>query len=173
MWNINTGARDGHFKHCHGSGRLTAMALDAQERRLITGSNNGELKMWNFNSGSQLREFVHTEEHVEYSYFMFLHDPDRQSSQVPFCTPCMHVYRTHVLLQDLENMQCSGPEWHAIITERLDGSCCKVAAICWPATVAHGKSQRPDLYHEQLCLLCITLWLHLAASMTVSAVLLS
>ena len=82
MWNINTGAREGHFKHCHGNGRLTAMSLDAHERRLLTGSNNGELKMWNFNSGSQLREFVHHEEHVEYSAVMFVHDPDRQSSEV-------------------------------------------------------------------------------------------
>ena len=30
MWNIHTGAREGNFKHCHGSGRLTAMTLDAQ-----------------------------------------------------------------------------------------------------------------------------------------------
>lgn len=30
MWNIHTGAREGNFKRCHGSGRLTAMTLDAQ-----------------------------------------------------------------------------------------------------------------------------------------------
>ena len=53
-----------------------------QERRLLTGSNNGELKMWNFNSGSQLRQFVHREEHVEYSALLFVHDADRQSSMV-------------------------------------------------------------------------------------------
>ncbi|KAL0018315.1 hypothetical protein WJX77_008577 [Trebouxia sp. C0004] len=82
MWNIHTGERQGHFKHCHGHGRLTAMTLDAQERRLLTGSNSGELKMWNFNSGSQLREFAHREEHVEYSALRFVHDADRQSSLV-------------------------------------------------------------------------------------------
>ena len=53
-----------------------------QERRLLTGSNNGELKMWNFNSGSQLREFAHNEEHVEYSALLFIHDADRQSNLV-------------------------------------------------------------------------------------------
>jgi len=82
MWNIHTGERQGHFKRCHGNGRLTAMTLDAQERRLLTGSNSGELKMWNFNSGSQLREFAHREEHVEYSALRFVHDADRQSSLV-------------------------------------------------------------------------------------------
>ena len=82
MWNIQTGAREGNFKHCHGSGRLTAMNLDAQERRLLTGSNNGELKLWNFNSGSQLRQFVHHEEHVEYSALLFVHDADRQTNLV-------------------------------------------------------------------------------------------
>ena len=30
MWNIHTGGREGNFKHCHGSGRLTAMSLDTQ-----------------------------------------------------------------------------------------------------------------------------------------------
>ena len=37
LWHIHTGAREGHFKRAHGDGRLTAMALDAQERRLLTG----------------------------------------------------------------------------------------------------------------------------------------
>ena len=87
MWNIHTGAREGHFKRCHGAGRLTAMALDAQERRLLTGSDNGELKMWN-NSGSQLREFVHHEEHMEYSALLFVHDADRQSSLVGASDSC-------------------------------------------------------------------------------------
>lgn len=37
LWHVHTGAREGHFKRAHGDGRLTAMALDAQERRLLTG----------------------------------------------------------------------------------------------------------------------------------------
>ena len=58
-----------------------------QERRLLTGSNNGELKMWNFNSGTQLRQFVHHEEHVEYSSLLFVHDADRQSNLVSWHCP--------------------------------------------------------------------------------------
>lgn len=38
--------------------------------------------MWNFNSGTQLRQYMHREEHVEYSALLFVHDEDRQSSQV-------------------------------------------------------------------------------------------
>ena len=98
MWNIHTGGREGHFKHCHGSGRLTAMTLDSQQRRLLTGSNHGQLKMWNFNSGSQLRAFLHQEEHVEYSALVFVHDADRQSSLVwpTLCCVCwVNVFAGH------------------------------------------------------------------------------
>lgn len=68
------------------------MTLDAQERRLLTGSNSGELKMWNFNSGSQLREFAHREEHVEYSALRFVYDADRQSSLVRLKLTLTHLH---------------------------------------------------------------------------------
>ena len=35
---------------------MTAMSLDAQQRRLVTGGDNGVLKAWNFSSGSCLKE---------------------------------------------------------------------------------------------------------------------
>lgn len=31
------------------------MSLDANNRRLITGADNGELKMWNFSSGACIK----------------------------------------------------------------------------------------------------------------------
>jgi hypothetical protein len=37
---------------------MTAMALDAHERRLVTGGDNGVLKAWNFSSGSCLKEML-------------------------------------------------------------------------------------------------------------------
>ena len=55
------------------------------------GSNNGELKMWNFNSGSQLRQYEHREEHVEYTAVLFVHDADRQSNQVVIILTELHI----------------------------------------------------------------------------------
>jgi hypothetical protein len=34
---------------------MTAFAFDASGRRLITGSRDGILKMWNFNNGQMLK----------------------------------------------------------------------------------------------------------------------
>ena len=62
--------------------RLTALALDSNSRRLMTASNAGELKMWNFNNGSQLKEFTHHEPHMEFSTLAFIHDSHKQSNQV-------------------------------------------------------------------------------------------
>ena len=77
-----------------------------QERRLLTGSNNGELKMWNFNSGSQLRQFVHNEEHVEYSVLLFIHDADRQSNLVS-----QEARHGQLLLQELVETTIQQTEW--------------------------------------------------------------
>jgi hypothetical protein len=46
------------FKEAHGRDAITAMAFDTSHRRLITGSDTGELKSWNFSSGSCLMEMV-------------------------------------------------------------------------------------------------------------------
>ena len=45
------------FSDAHGSGgRLSAMAFDANQRRLLTGGSDGVLRFWNANNGSVLRE---------------------------------------------------------------------------------------------------------------------
>ena len=38
--------------------------------------------MWNFNNGSQLKEFTHHELHMEFSSLAFIHDSHKQSNQV-------------------------------------------------------------------------------------------
>lgn len=38
--------------------------------------------MWNFNNGSQLKEFTHHEPHMEFSALAFIHDSHKQSNQV-------------------------------------------------------------------------------------------
>jgi hypothetical protein len=46
------------FERAHGDHAMTTMALDAPHRRLLTGSDNGVLKVWNFSSGDCLKEMI-------------------------------------------------------------------------------------------------------------------
>jgi WD repeat-containing protein 49 len=60
VWNLQDGARSGRFTASHGgeSGpvpHVTAAALDSNQRRLVTGANDGSVRLWNFNNGSLLR----------------------------------------------------------------------------------------------------------------------
>lgn len=44
------------FTKAHGSNAITCIAFDAAHRRLITGSEAGELRVWNFSSGACLMD---------------------------------------------------------------------------------------------------------------------
>lgn len=55
LWDLNTGQRQGHFTEAHGSARLTALAFDHNQRRLITGGSDGRVCVFNLNSGSLLQ----------------------------------------------------------------------------------------------------------------------
>lgn len=54
MWDLNTGVKIIQFYTTKGV-ELTSMTFDQTGRRLITGSRNGEVKIWNFNNGACLR----------------------------------------------------------------------------------------------------------------------
>ncbi len=43
------------------------MCFDKNERRLVTAASNGSVVMWNFNNGSKLREYQHSEAKEEIS----------------------------------------------------------------------------------------------------------
>ena len=45
VWDIDTGEMVVQFGDCHGSNEITAMAIDASGRRLITGSRKGDIKV--------------------------------------------------------------------------------------------------------------------------------
>lgn len=52
VWNIQNGSRESRFRAVTSKrGRLTALAFDKNERRLLTADNAGILSMWNFNNG--------------------------------------------------------------------------------------------------------------------------
>ena len=52
-WDVTTGAKKFRFKVPDAP--ITAMALDANERRVLIGTGTGKVNLWNFNNGSHLR----------------------------------------------------------------------------------------------------------------------
>ncbi|KAL6072174.1 hypothetical protein STEG23_011667, partial [Scotinomys teguina] len=49
FWMIETGQKIKQFSGCHGNAEISTMALDANESRLLTGSTDGTVKVWDFN----------------------------------------------------------------------------------------------------------------------------
>ena len=62
VWNIETGQCVFRFDRLHGDSKITTMSFDWSMRRLITGAHDGSVKMWNFSNGSQLKEFITSED---------------------------------------------------------------------------------------------------------------
>ena len=55
-WSLETGQLSAQLVHAHGDALITALAVDASKRRLISGAHDGTLKMWNVSSGECLKE---------------------------------------------------------------------------------------------------------------------
>lgn len=49
MWMIDTGQKVKQFNGCHGSAEVTCLTQDSTETRLLTGSTDGTVKIWDFN----------------------------------------------------------------------------------------------------------------------------
>ncbi|XP_053567790.1 WD repeat-containing protein 49 [Bombina bombina] len=49
FWMIDTGHKIKQFSGCHGNAEISTMALDISETRLLTGSTDGTVKIWDFN----------------------------------------------------------------------------------------------------------------------------
>jgi len=62
--------------------QLSAICFDKNERRLVTAGSDGSVFMWNFNNGSRLKEFTHSEEKEEITSVLFAADEKRESDAV-------------------------------------------------------------------------------------------
>ncbi|XP_060232929.1 WD repeat-containing protein 49 [Meriones unguiculatus] len=49
FWMIETGQKIKQFDGCHGNAEISTMTLDANKTRLLTGSTDGTVKVWDFN----------------------------------------------------------------------------------------------------------------------------
>jgi len=54
VWHVDTGEKSIMFTNAHDGHEITSMSFDPTNRRLITGSRNGSVKIWNFNNGACL-----------------------------------------------------------------------------------------------------------------------
>ncbi|KAL4440619.1 hypothetical protein ABPG75_003620 [Micractinium tetrahymenae] len=102
MWNVQSGQREGGFSlHSkpaavaaggHGSKagamlapaappKLTAMAFDSNQRRLLTALDKGAVRVYNFNSGAVLREFVSREGRQELTAVAFVPRVEQPAEQ--------------------------------------------------------------------------------------------
>ncbi|PNW80352.1 hypothetical protein CHLRE_07g313850v5 [Chlamydomonas reinhardtii] len=54
VWHVPSGKLRYRFLRCHGDKRITALAFDAAKRRLVSGAEDGDCKIWNFSSGACL-----------------------------------------------------------------------------------------------------------------------
>ncbi|KAL4420053.1 hypothetical protein ABPG77_007492 [Micractinium sp. CCAP 211/92] len=103
MWNVQTGQREGGFSlHAKpaapggGGGpglpagamlgpaalpKLTAMAFDSNQRRLLTALDEGAVRMYNFNSGAVLREFTSREKELTAVAFVPRAEPPSEQGQ--------------------------------------------------------------------------------------------
>jgi WD40 repeat protein len=60
IWDPVTGAKIFQYSGAHGKLELTAACFDKSGRRLITGSRDGIVKMWNYNNGQILKKMMKT-----------------------------------------------------------------------------------------------------------------
>ncbi|XP_075426736.1 cilia- and flagella-associated protein 337 isoform X1 [Ascaphus truei] len=49
FWMIDTGQKIKQFSRCHGNAEISTMALSPSETRVLTGSTDGTVKIWDFN----------------------------------------------------------------------------------------------------------------------------
>ncbi|KAK2501714.1 hypothetical protein MC885_012121, partial [Smutsia gigantea] len=72
FWMIDTGQKTKQFTGCHGNAEISTMALDANETRLLTGSTDGTIKVWDFNGYCHHTLYVGQEGAVDISQILVL-----------------------------------------------------------------------------------------------------
>ena len=55
VWDIDTGMKVFEFCNAHDGHPIATITLDDTGRKLITGGQDGKIKVWNYNNGSCIR----------------------------------------------------------------------------------------------------------------------
>ncbi|XP_033618404.1 WD repeat-containing protein 49 [Fukomys damarensis] len=128
FWMINTGQKIKQFTGCHGNAEISTMVLDANETRLLTGSTDGTVKIWDFNGYCHHTLNVGQDGAVDISQILVL----KKTILVTGWERVITVFRP----QNFDQFFIQSEEWKGGIQHQDDILC---AAFLPPQTLATGS----------------------------------
>ncbi|XP_072826852.1 cilia- and flagella-associated protein 337 [Vicugna pacos] len=128
FWMIDTGQKIKQFTGCHGNAEISTMALDANETRLLTGSTDGTIKVWDLNGYCHHTLNVGQEGAVNISHILVL----KKAILVTGWDRAVTVFRP----QNFNQFFVQPEEWKGGIQHRDDILC---AAFLPPQTLVTGS----------------------------------
>uniref|UniRef100_A0A8C3HSK4 WD repeat domain 49 n=1 Tax=Chrysemys picta bellii TaxID=8478 RepID=A0A8C3HSK4_CHRPI len=128
FWLIDTGQKIKQFTGCHGNAEISTMTLDATETRLLTGSTDGTVKIWDLNGHCHHKLNVGRDRAVDISQIMVL----KRTILVTGWDRIITVFR----LSNLTQFFVLPAEWKGGIQHQDDILC---AAFLPPHTLVTGS----------------------------------
>ncbi|XP_046278843.1 WD repeat-containing protein 49 isoform X4 [Marmota monax] len=128
FWMIDTGQKIKQFTGCHGNAEISTMALDANETRLLTGSTDGTVKVWDFNGYCHHTLNVGKDGAVDISQILVL----KKTILITGWERAITVFRP----QNFNRFFIQPEEWKGGIQHQDDILC---AAFLPPQTLATGS----------------------------------
>ncbi|XP_070322566.1 cilia- and flagella-associated protein 337 isoform X3 [Odocoileus virginianus] len=128
FWMIGTGQKIKQLTGCHGNAEISTMALDANETRLLTGSTDGTIKVWDLNGCCHHILNVGQEGAVDISHILVL----KKTILVTGWDRSITVFRN----QNFNQFFIQPEEWKGGIQHHDDILC---AAFLPPQTLVTGS----------------------------------
>eukprot|EP00073_Rattus_norvegicus_P034770 XP_008759340.1 PREDICTED: WD repeat-containing protein 49 isoform X1 [Rattus norvegicus] len=128
FWMIETGQKIKQFAGCHGNAEISTMTLDANKTRLLTGSTDGTVKVWDFNGYCHHTLNVGQDGVVEISQILVL----KKTILVVGWERAVTVFRPH----NFNQFFIQSEEWKGGVRHQDDILC---AAFLPPQTLATGS----------------------------------
>ncbi|XP_074048619.1 cilia- and flagella-associated protein 337 [Macrotis lagotis] len=128
FWMIDTGQKIKQFKGCHGNAEISTMALDPSEKKLLTGSPDGAIKIWDFNGHCHHTLNVGQDRAVDISQILVL----KKTILVVGWERAMTIFRVH----NFSPLLVQPEEWKGGAQHQEDILC---AAFLPPQTLVTGS----------------------------------
>ncbi|KFO22533.1 WD repeat-containing protein 49 [Fukomys damarensis] len=145
FWMINTGQKIKQFTGCHGNAEISTMVLDANETRLLTGSTDGTVKIWDFNGYCHHTLNVGQDGAVDISQILVLKKTILVTGWERYDMLHVKLAKFHILFtrvitvfrpQNFDQFFIQSEEWKGGIQHQDDILC---AAFLPPQTLATGS----------------------------------
>ena len=108
LWDIESGRTQFEFSNAHGDQAITCMCFDKTGRRLITGSRDGECKIWNFNNGHCLKT-LKKEENYELADISYIQVYNNKFIVTVGWDRCINIYDDDI--NDIKTVNEPLPRW--------------------------------------------------------------